>query len=204
MKIYHVDQCKNLSSWIDKVSNVNKLSEADLVIFPGGCDVYPGIYKKKQHRTTHYNIDTDVRQVAIMKKTIELGIPMVGICRGAQLMCAIQPKGMLIQDMDHPSNHTINTFDKELISVNSLHHQMQYPFNMDKSDYRILGWANRISNKYKSEDEKDLDVPCEPEIVFYPKIKGLAIQHHPEMLTYASKSNRYLRDLLERFMNNSI
>ena len=204
MKVFHVDQSRNSSSWIDKVTSVNKLNEAELVIFPGGGDIYPGVYKKKVNKKTYFNLDVDTRQIAIMKKAIELEIPIVGICRGAQLMCAIQPNGMLIQHVDHPGNHTINTYDQELLNVNSMHHQMQYPFNMKATDYKILGWSNRLSNIYLGEDDENLKVEREPEIVYYPRIKGLGIQHHPEMMTYASRANVYLRDLLDRFMNNEI
>lgn len=205
MNIFHVDQSKSTSSWLQQVVSVNRLDKADLVIFPGGADIYPGVYKKKANSLTSYNVNTDVRQIAIMKRAIELGIPMIGICRGAQLMCAIQPKGMLIQHMNHPGTHTLYTYDGEVLSVNSLHHQMQYPFHMEPTDYKILGWTARLSNVYFGEDsETQLKVEREPEIVYYPKIKGLAIQHHPEMMAFSSKSNVYLRELVDKFMNNKI
>ena len=131
-----------------------------------------------------------------MKKAQELGIPILGVCRGAQLLCALAG-GYLIQHVNNHAGrgHLIQTKDGGLMPVNSIHHQMCIPFD---TDHELLGWANeRLSDIYIDEDST-VDIDVEPELVYYPKLKGLGIQWHPEALQLDTTSQHYINSIIHR------
>ena len=72
--------------------------------------------------------------------------------------------------------------------ITSTHHQMQYPFNLNKADYTMLYWAGNLSGGVLEGDGIDPNEVMnhgEPEIVLYHrkgKAKRLAVQGHPEMM----------------------
>lgn len=98
--------------------------------------------------------------------------------------------GLLVQ---HVHNHAIGrthgiSNGDVVYEITSTHHQMQYPYNLNKEDYDLLFVAEqRISECYegdKIEPDPILE-NGEPEIVLYHKNgfpKCLAVQGHPEMI----------------------
>lgn len=98
--------------------------------------------------------------------------------------------GKLVQ---HCYNHALYTthgiMDEDTCyQITSTHHQMQYPYNLDEKDYKVLFISDeRRSGDYEGEgfDKEIISDKGEPEIVEYHK-KGLprclAVQGHPEMI----------------------
>lgn len=141
-------------------------------------------------------------------KAQKAGLLIVGICRGAQLGCALSG-GILVQHTTgHGHSHRITTIDGETFIASSLHHQMMYPFDVE---HKLLAWSTRPqSEEYRgiSEDEwkkwprkvydelKSEDI-IEPEIVWFPKTKCLAIQGHPEMMAPDCLHNQYVKKVLD-------
>ena len=85
--------------------------------------------------------------------------------------------------------------------ITSTHHQMQYPFNLENSQYEILYFTSRLSHYYEGDgiDEP----PVEPEIVLYKvegKPKCLAIQGHPEMMRPESPTIPMLNKLVDKYV----
>jgi gamma-glutamyl-gamma-aminobutyrate hydrolase PuuD len=126
------------------------------------------------------------------------GIPMIGVCRGAQFLCAFAG-GKLIQDVTgHGTSHTMTTSDGEVITTTSSHHQM---LDVDGTNHELLAWAtHRFSKHYygeKSETPKHINVLTfkEPEVVYFPDIKALAIQGHPE---WADEQDRFVGYCIEQ------
>ena len=156
----------------------------DAVIFWGGTDISPSYYKEPPHlRTQQTDVPSsrDIFEWKAMNYCKANNIPMIGICRGAQLMCVFAG-GKLIQHVNgHHSPHIIQTSTNELFTATSDHHQMMYPFDVD---HELLAFASRkMSSVYEdgwNSSIKDMIDKPEPEVVFFPKIQGLAIQGHPE------------------------
>lgn len=166
---------------VDDITTENAL---DALIIWGGEDISPGIYN---HPVSSYTgaISTlsrrDNIEVDAARRCIELGIPLIGVCRGAQLLCALAG-GHLIQHVNnHGISHLIATNDGRKIMSSSVHHQMMYPFGVE---HELLAWAepSRSTTYVVKADQQQDDMvdQKEPEIVWFPKIKGLAIQGHPE------------------------
>ena len=75
----------------------------------------------------------------------------------------------------------MTTDDGREIMTSSVHHQMMYPYDIE---HKLIAWsATRRSDKYVVGDNSDYEpmhMHHEPEVVWFPKIKALGIQGHPE------------------------
>lgn len=187
-KVYVVGPAKGYAKWLANHVLVDNIEEADIVMFTGGEDVDPSLYGCEKHPTTYSNIKRDLEEKAIFEK-VRPDQLCLGICRGSQFLCVMNG-GLLIQNVSgHASfgTHPIINAARDSIryEITSTHHQMQYPFNLERGvDYTVLYYSQRRSLFYEG-DGVDYP-PCEPEIVLYHKEglpKCLAIQGHPEMMT---------------------
>lgn len=200
------------AAWLDRNYDVTiqyDIEGANLLVLPGGADIDPSWYGHKQNNRTSCSKARDEREVKLFKEAVERGIPIVGICRGAQLSCALSG-GLIIQDVSgHTRSHSMiitggigtKYQDKFERMINSLHHQMMYPFNMDKKDYEILAYARGpISDHHFMEEDKNIDYPknfVEPEIIYFTKTKALGIQGHPEMLHHNDPVMPYIFEQID-------
>lgn len=200
------------ATWLDQHYNVEvqyEIEDADLLVLPGGADIDPSWYGHKQNRRTSCSKARDEREVTLFREAVKRGIPIVGICRGAQLSCALSG-GLIIQDVSgHTRSHEMVITgsigyrypDGMRRMINSLHHQMMYPFNMDKKDYEILAFARGlVSDHHYMEEDVNIDYPknfVEPEIIYFSNTKSLAIQGHPEMLGHNDPVMPYIFEQID-------
>lgn len=197
-----------------KVNKVSVLEQADLVIFTGGADVHPIFYsKEKPVDNISHDLKKDEREVLIYNNALQMNIPMLGICRGAQFL-TVMNGGKLIQDVFPQSSGqkeiitTSNEGHKKLV-VQSDHHQEMYPINLKDEDYKILGFSfyspiYRALHHKKNINMKDFLYGITLENVFYPDTQCLCVQTHPEWLddlrTGENESLEYFNTLLESLM----
>ena len=179
-----------------------------ILIIWGGSDIHPSLYLRDNVGT--YTGETlslrDQAEAKLFSKAVEAGLLILGICRGAQLGCALSG-GILIQDVsNHCRDHLITTIDEKTFSTSSLHHQMMYPWAIE---HELIAWTNYPrSSRYTGITDTELEnwpthqygdkeLPIEPEIVWFPKTKCLAIQGHPEMMNYDCLFNKYIEILIK-------
>jgi len=63
------------------------VSRLDGVVIAGGGDIDPAIYGAAAHPETDVNApDRDVWELAIAEAALKLGVPVLGICRGMQML----------------------------------------------------------------------------------------------------------------------
>lgn len=191
---------------------VSSMKNANLLILTGGSDISTELYSEKDTQgSVGKNIKRDLEEVMLAGYAIKNNIPILGICRGAQMLCVLAG-GKLIQDMTHHHEHKITIFNNKAydcseneISVNSLHHQLQYPFNIkEKNDYMMIAAAYTNLGVVDTGDSNDINLATlkrkgEPEIVYYKKLNGLGIQFHPEMLY-----NRSVDHVAIKFLHSCI
>lgn len=193
VKIYHATPWYNYSSWIKGVKIAHTVEEADVVMFCGGTDFFAGRYGEKQHpaaeRPDHAR---DERESALFKQAVALNKKIIGICRGSQLVCALN-HGRLVQHQPNPAYiHPIKTYDGKEIMITSTHHQAQFPFNLKPEvDFKLLGWTKGLLKFHEDGEEKEMNPPYEAEVVYYPKTKALAIQGHPEMMRRSERPETF-------------
>lgn len=194
---------------ISALKDIPKLiQESDLVLFGGGADIHPSLYKHKN--VGSYCGDKPSRRDALESWFVDLAVehnkPMLGICRGAQLLCA-KSGGWLVQHLKRHKGYEHNLItntDKE-VPMSSVHHQMMFPYPVK---HELIAWieshenpdeTNTYDPDYKAEmaphiGEKD------PEIVFFPHTKSLCIQGHPEIYTSKHPAVIYTRKLVNQYL----
>jgi gamma-glutamyl-gamma-aminobutyrate hydrolase PuuD len=198
---------------VEVIDVVNKLlgiaSLPHLIVFTGGSDVTPGLYNQNTGKYTHTNYERDTIERQTYNKFAGL-VPLLGICRGAQLLTVLNG-GLLIQ---HTTGHSMSTHPISSTSTNTVsytmagdHHQMMYPFNLDDRQYEILYYSHNFkSSTYLNGDNEEIELPTdfvEPEIVFYPKMRALCIQGHPEWMDETHPTVQMtLRLITEKLFNN--
>lgn len=112
------------------------------VVITGGHDVDPVLYAQESQVLPHHDPDRDAFESAVIDDAVGRGLPLLGICRGAQLL-NVRLGGDLHQDLRRHRQHTShrrtvlplktllverNTllhslFDAEKARINSLHNQ---------------------------------------------------------------------------------
>lgn len=208
VKIYHASPWFNYSNWIKGAVPVDTVEDSDLILFCGGTDVYAGRYGQKPHPYAESpDHPRDEKEIALFKKALALGKPMLGICRGSQLLCVMN-HGTLVQHQPNPDYvHKIQTFDGLNIPITSTHHQAQYPFNLREGiDYKMLAYTKNYLSFHQGEDKKELNPPVEAEVVYYPNTRALAIQGHPEGMprNVYTQTFKWLDEQVEKLLNNTL
>lgn len=203
-----------ISRVVNTVEDIKKtFSDGDVILFEGGEDISPALYEEELLAVTHaapYPSLRDRQELRIFD-TFKDKAKFLGICRGAQLLCALSG-GKLVQ---HVSNHAgvgheIDTDKGETYFVSSAHHQMQWPW---ETDHKLLAWSSKPqSNVYTgvvrdtpiffpdNAYKKGSDLLLEPEVVYYPKTKSLAIQYHPEFMKESDLGVHYAARLVEEYL----
>lgn len=171
----------------------NNLNACDAIVLWGGTDISPSLYNEVPYRYSGpaQPSDRDTFEWALIDAAVEKKIPIIGVCRGAQMLCAYAG-GKLIQDVSGHSNgnHSISTENSGEFIITSCHHQMMYPYDVN---HKLLAWSKiHRSNVYNPTDtqhsaELDKRLVQEPEVVYFPDINGFAIQCHPEWHTSGSE-----------------
>ncbi len=201
--------------WIDNSVRVNNMQHADIIIGQGGVDINTDIYKEPRGIFTQLpSYKRDTEDTYGLNFATNEGLIGVGICRNAQLMCALAG-GRLIQHVNnHHGSHMCDTLDGDRLYTNSIHHQMCYPWDLPEDEYIVLAHTVGISDRYLNGYNEDIIFPekalingkiIEPEIVWYPKKRWLGIQFHPEMMWYKNIHEEatlsYLNNILKTVKN---
>ncbi|MDX1668809.1 MAG: gamma-glutamyl-gamma-aminobutyrate hydrolase family protein, partial [Limnobacter sp.] len=171
--------------------------ELDGLIISGGDDIHPSLYGEQEMPKAHYDPDRDELEQAFISKAMEAGMPMLGICRGYQLMNVVS-NGFLHNDIRHMRSKTSNwgtVFARKTanikdnsylaslvgggkLSINSLHHQ-----------------AVKTVGKGFTEVATDLDGFIQA--TEHDNQKWLGVQWHPEYLWYLPRHRKLIKWLVQ-------
>lgn len=172
------------NSKLTNSKEIDNGDDIDALVIWGGADISPSLYG--HHVSNMCGADAELSErdrveAGAVLSAIERGIPIIGVCRGAQLVCAVAG-GYLLQHVDnHGVTHRMTTSDGREIKTSSVHHQMMYPYDVE---HELLAWSTeKRSLRYITEGDvtdPNMEDKPEAEVVFFPKIKALAIQGHPE------------------------
>lgn len=191
----------------------------DCLLLWGGTDIWSGYYNEQPLRNNQCSNQPSRRDDAEYRAMLYAkahNIPILGVCRGAQFMCAFDGGRVIQHTTGHRNGpHSVTCikgsngiYDKDVVeyTTTSCHHQMMYPYEIP---HQLLGWSSdRLSMCYLSNpsDNKapsmfDLmgDKP-EPEIVYFPRIRGLGIQGHPEWMSGNHPFVEYCNQLVIDFL----
>lgn len=125
-----------------------------------------------------------------------------------------------MQDQDNPRFvHKIFYDENNFVYTTSTHHQAQYPWMMKPDEFKVIAWTKGLCKRHFSEadGQEMVDYAASPaqgkevEIAFYPQIKALAIQGHPELMwpmrhkdSAIAESICYHQDLLDKLIGGKL
>ncbi len=180
-------------------------TEFDGVLFTGGEDVDPSFYgEEKKHTSVHVNRARDEFEFALLERTLDQRLPVLGICRGLQ-MINVKFGGTLYQDLksdlgldldhkqpgrrDEPTHNVTVTEPESLLAqtvqgscrVNSLHHQA------------IKRIGRGLKATAYSEDSLNEAVEAADE---YPFL--VAVQWHPEEMVDRPEQRKIFEQFLAK------
>lgn len=180
------------------------LEDADLVVFTGGPDVDPAYYMEEgenPHPSCYVDPERDAADAGKYLACVEQGIPMVGVCRGAQFL-AVMNGHKLFQDIDgHQSDHKMycHRTKKVIERVSSRHHQCVRPGN-GTSGLEIIAWSNVSTCKYMTDklsvEARNNESPLlDVEAFFIRDTCCFGVQGHPEYKGYHAFAQWFLESI---------
>ena len=212
IKVYVVGGDNSYTNlFLDKIEIVDNIPDANIVLFTGGEDVYPGNYGEDTGSRTNYNKSRDRAEIICFQEAREYNKFIVSVCRGAQLI-TILSGGSLIQHVTNHAisgTHKIHLMNEDVdIDITSTHHQMMCPFWLDKKDYTILAKSMiDLSTTYLDGNDEERNLPnnfVEPEMVYYKKTNALCIQGHPEYMPKDSSAVKYINVLIREYLEDTV
>jgi putative glutamine amidotransferase len=181
---------------VDVVPGTKTLPEVDGLLLPGGWDVDPSFYgESRDDKVGETDPELDETELAMFHQARELELPVLGICRGQQVI-NVAMGGSLVQHMENhdvralgrqhlahtievkPSSELGQAAGEHKIQVNSLHHQA------------IKTLARGLEQTAHGEDGTVEGVESDDGLI-------VAVQCHPEELT---SDLPWARNLFERFV----
>jgi putative glutamine amidotransferase len=162
--------------------DVSVIEKIDGLLLSGGVDIDPHRFGEMPMGVGHIDPERDEFEISLARVALKRGIPVLGICRGIQVLC-VAFGGTLLQDIgkqflkhvqDAPcwygshfaslSGRLGEIYGEERISVNSFHHQS------------VRNVPNGFSDCARSED--GLIEGMSSESAF-----AVGVQWHPEWMT---------------------
>lgn len=176
------------------------VEEADILCFTGGEDVDPKLYGETPLPQTYFNTKRDEFEAGLFGEALALKKPMVGICRGAQLL-NVMSGGRLWQDVNnHARTGTHPVVDMRdgttIYGMTSTHHQQMIP--NEKAE--VIAMADLSTLKKRDGEEIDRNSPSldDVEVVWYPESNSLCFQPHPEY--QAGACQEYFKNLMNEYV----
>jgi putative glutamine amidotransferase len=104
------------------------LELCDALVLPGGPDVEPRRYGEelRPECRTEYVADLDATEAAVLRRALDIDLPVLAICRGCQLLNVVcgGPRTQAVHPVVlEPDSVLSGVLQATVVGVNSLHHQ---------------------------------------------------------------------------------
>ena len=180
-------------------ADATKLQAGDCLLLWGGEDIDPALYGQKPNARVHvsrHGQERSEKEIELIKTATRLDLPIIGVCRGAQLLTAITGGELMQHIEEHHTHHTITVHETgEVFKVNSCHHQACLPV-----DPAIIlastGKPVRCVNEYNEADKLE-EVH---EIIYFPQIRALGFQFHPEWQDCPQKTVALCAQMIKSYL----
>lgn len=155
------------------------IKKGDVLILPGGGDITPAFFGEKNKGS--YNIDTelDILQLQALDFYVNHGKPILGICKGMQLI-NIYFGGTIIQNLPTSDSHAYNNGDRihmsKAFSGSTLHKLYGEYFNINSAHHQGIGKLGK--NLFITQIANDNVV----EGIEHTLLPIMGVQWHPERI----------------------
>lgn len=169
-------------------ANADTLNKYDALLLPGGADIEPSLFGQNNLGSREIDVGCDVSQLALLHHFVLAQKPVLGICKGLQLI-NVYFGGSIIQDLPGKDMHESSSKDvfhdtylrpgcfleslySGTLRVNSAHHQ----------GIGALGHGLRI---LQLSPDQTVEALC------HPTLPILGVQWHPERCEEGKKLLHY-------------
>ncbi len=184
------------------------ISEIDGIVFTGGADIAPELYGKPELRIQCEEIDSvrDTDEFAFAAEADKLKLPVLGICRGLQLL-NVHHGGTLVADLEKSGKHDHTKND----GIDRRHEVHLEPGKLTKKISGVSG-GNVTSAHHQAIDDLAPGMAVSArssednviEAIEWDDQSGrpylLAVQWHPERMEY---EEHLAGSLFESFLENA-
>ena len=160
------------------------------VVIGGGDDIEPEHYGSIKTPSRNYDPERDNLEMDIIRQALTANAPLLGICRGAQLINVVQG-GTLFDDIRPLRQHTSNRLHIRPIKWVNLEAGSQLQKLLKATTVKVNSLHNQAINQIGSE----LRIIGKDQDEFIQAIEGLSgfvlgVQWHPEYLPYKYHQRR--------------
>ena len=181
-------------------TETTNIKEADFLVLTGGADISPELYGELNVRSS-CNKQRDSVEIEAVREALELGIYLVGICRGAQLLNIVSGGSMWQDVNNHSRSHPmLDLLTGDTIETTSIHHQMMIPIG----NYKLLAYSHISDTFINDKGTFKTTVHKDPEVVYYNDTKALCVQGHPEFAEKGSKYRDYFLKMLHKMLRGEL
>ena len=213
--------CIRLSVWLagGKARRISvkhnwPIDQINALVVSGGDDIHPSLYGEDEAPKAHYDPERDALEQAHIEWALQHRLPMLGICRGTQLINVSQG-GSLFQDIRARRKLTSNwgtvlprktaalrdssclasVVKASRLRINSLHHQA-----IDNLGSNIRIVARDLDGFVQAIEPIEPIEPIDP-IESNGECHWLGVQWHPEYLLYRPQHLRLFKWLVQQCRN---
>lgn len=174
----------------------------DGLVLPGGGDIAPGLFGRENAGSRNIDEPLDRIQLALLQDFLSAGKPVLGICKGLQLI-NISFGGTLIQDLN-PESQSVHTWaDRDRVHITKAA-AGTFPFHLYGSRPIVNSAHHQAveavgSDLYVAQYAEDFVV----EALYHKHFPVFAVQWHPERMCF-SHARRDTEDgarLLQYFLS---
>lgn len=184
------------------------------IVIGGGDDIEPGHYGLTGDAGASYDPERDALEMRMARHALKCGIPMMGICRGAQLINVVLGGSLFVdirkQRKKTPNRNSVfaikhafivsqsylsEIIEKPVIPINSLHNQAidRVAENLVVSSRDEDGFVQSVESLSISDNHDTPRSSAKNSIGFV-----FGVQWHPEYMPYSSSQRRLFKVFAER------
>ena len=167
------------------------LESLDGIVFAGGNDIDPAYWGADRHPATEIDVARDTSELMLMRSALEMDLPVLGVCRGMQVM-AVAAGGTLHQhlpDVIGHSRHQAESGTDPLAADATAYGKHEVVTKHDSEAHRILGGHLTVNSFHHQAvdnpgsftatgwcpDDRVIEVIEDPDRTF-----AFGVQWHPE------------------------
>ena len=182
----YIDALKENDIEVIATLDVDEAIKCDGLLLPGGGDIDPVYYGEEMNGSDEPDRELDKAQRDILDAFVKAKKPILGICRGMQLI-NIYFGGSLYQDLGTRDIHTRKNGNDSIHSVKSVEEGNLFEkfygktFNINSAHHQ----GTKKLGKGLKEVLRSEDGVCEA--VIHEELPIIATQFHPERMSYKQR-----------------